>query len=244
MPKVKEIQEYVVEARNDHGHPTVIARAPAVAPSPLKKFDDRRLPRKRRVERDSLKSKNQNKLEELFWLPAQRELAEQAQKEHEANLRIQAEAKASVATSDKKKDEVVTSSEVQKSLIPQPSTQYVIVHQSNESQLVYLYIFLTATFFLMALSPSFRKWVVEEIVVKLLIELISPPFLQFACRLGEHFMVNFPVCANIMISLYDLFGFWVIAAGFLWLGYNFWDMLQFTAITAWMNFIPRRKMET
>jgi hypothetical protein len=246
MPKVKEIQEYVVEARDDHGHPAVIARAPAVAPSPLKKFDDQKLPRKRRVERDLLKSKNQSKLEELFWLPVEREMAEQSQREHEANLRIQAKAQASAvaAASDEEKDEVIPPSEVQEPPISQPSSRHIIAPQSNGLQLLHLYILLTLTFFSMALFPSFRKWVVEEIVIKLFIESISPPFLHLACGFAETFMDDFPVCANIMISLYNLLGFWVIAAGFLWLGYNYWDMLRFIATTAWMNFIPRIKMGT
>jgi hypothetical protein len=235
MPKVKAIEEYVVEARDDHGHPAIIGRSPVVpAPSPLKKLDDKKLPRKRLAERESLKQRNRQKLENLFWLPAQLQSAQQAQQEAEANRPVEVQASEEVTEAEKENEEISAS-------FTQPPTNYVLVQQpQNGLQLVHVYILLTTIFFLMALLPGFRNWVVEEIVVKVFIQSVSPPLLQGACQVGENLMIACPLLCSIIISLYNLSGFWVIAAAFFWLGYRFWIIGKFIGTTAGIAFSSRR----
>jgi hypothetical protein len=235
MPKVKAIEEYVVEARDDHGRPAIIGRSPAVpAPSPLKKLDDKKLPRKRLAERESLKQRNRQNLESLFWLPAQLQSAQQAQQEVEANRPVEVQASEEVPEPEKEKEEISSS-------ITQSPTSYVSVQQpQNGLQLLHVYILLTLILFLMALLPRFRNWVVEEIVVKIFIQSVSPPLLQWACQVGENLITACPLLCSIIISLYNLFGFWVIAAAFFWLGYRFWNIGKFIATAATVAFSSRR----
>jgi hypothetical protein len=236
MPKVKALEEYVVEARDDHGRPAIVGRIPTPpAPSPLKALDDKKLPRKRLAERESLKERNRQKLETLFWLPAQLQSAQQAQQEAEANRQPEDERSEDITKQEKGKEEISTSS------ITQTPTSYVVVQRpQNGLRLLHVYIFLTSIFFLMALLPGFRSWVVEEIVVNVFIQSVSSPLLQWACQVGENLMTACPVLCSIIISLYDLFGFWVIAAAFVWLGYRFWIIGKFIGTTASTAFSSRR----
>jgi len=84
----KEVSdEFEVDYRDDHAQPAIIGRVESVKESVLKKADDARIPKKRFAERQALKHKDQQHLENLFNLPAQLKDSRDIRQEREQALR-------------------------------------------------------------------------------------------------------------------------------------------------------------
>ena len=93
------------------------------------------------------------------------------------------------------------------------------VRCSSSFELLLIYTAMCAVFFLMALLPPFRKMIFREIFVKVVIDAIIAPILQGMCSLRD----TFPVIREILICLYNGFGFWVLAAGAVLLAKVAWE---------------------
>lgn len=93
------------------------------------------------------------------------------------------------------------------------------VRRSSPFELLLIYTAICAIFFLMALLPPFRKLIFREIVVKVVIDGIVAPILRGMCHIGD----SFPVIREILICLYNGFGFWVLAGGAFLLAKLAWE---------------------
>jgi hypothetical protein len=219
--------EYVVDHRDEHGQPAVIRCCIPEPPSDLKTADDKRLPKKRLRERQALKQKDQAMLHTLFNLPYELERAREVRIECENALN---DARNSLKEREEGKAEDVSD--------PQPGTSAVAVSSpplqsvvyrpiaSSPYRLHYLYGTLCVVFFLMALFPSFREWVIREFIVKFCIDYVAPPITGYLCGLGEQFSATFPLTSHIILTLYKVFGFWGLAIGFLWFGCKLVDVIS------------------
>lgn len=294
--------EFVVDRRDENGRPSIIGFCPIIPPSDLKRRDDKKLSRKRRAERQTLISKNQQHLENLYNLPA--ELENVSQKRHDTGdaLRDELEklGKERDEKSAKKDDDSYRPSLIEKLLAypgriteitkedekrvkiklllpralenlrksgrepteeaideelnklvkeqeeeekkkevaqlssaveaqtsqPSPQLEYYVTTQSDSWAMVYLSFALSGVFFLMAVFPSFRSFVIREVIVNFVIGGVAPPLLRGACVFGETFTERWPLTSFLIVSLYNVFGFWVLAAGMTWAAWNLWTVVR------------------
>jgi hypothetical protein len=108
---------------------------------------------------------------------------------------------------------------------------FIVPSQPGSWMAIYLSFFLSVVFFLMALFPSFRSFVIRDFIVNFLIGAVAPPLLRSACTLGEQFSERLPLISFLIVSLYNVFGFWVLAAGVTWATWNFWIVLKVTGLS-------------
>jgi hypothetical protein len=93
------------------------------------------------------------------------------------------------------------------------------VKPPRSMELLWLYAVLCAVCFMMALFPPFRKLVFREIIVKVIIDEILAPILGVMCTIGD----KFPVVRDIVGGLYNIFGFWILAGGGIWVALWIWE---------------------
>lgn len=103
--------------------------------------------------------------------------------------------------------------------------------QPDSGIAIYLSLLLSAVFFLMALFPSFKNFVIRDFIVNFLIGAVAPPLLRSACTLGEQFAERLPLTSFLIVSLYNVFGFWVLALGATWATWNFWIVLKVVGLS-------------
>jgi hypothetical protein len=219
--------EFLVKKRDDHGRPSVVG-SHGFQKSELDLMDEKKLPKQRLAERRAFKQKDQMRLQQLFWLPKQhaqckirREEVETAvqkevEKERERELKLKAEEAAKLPA-------VALASP---SLLQGANYRQV---QQNSSVILYTGVAFAAIFFSMAVFRSFRDFVIKEFIVRLLIESLSPPLLEGAFYLGEQSQANFPLLTDIIVSFYNVLGFWPLAIGCCWLFWKFWDLVEFSS---------------
>jgi hypothetical protein len=229
--------EYVVDGRDDHGQPSIIARYPSIPPSELKIKDDRKLPKKRKAERRALNHRDQTRLHELFVLPVSMERAKAHREERENALKV---GKEKFKTGEKDANEKVVSSS-QSAEVAQPPAQITSPSTTLSSQnasniIIWFHMILCAIFFAMALFPDFRSWIVNEVIVTVGIDGFLPPLLQIACAVSEKCMETLPLTSNIILSLYSVFGFWPLAAVLVWAIWQTWDITTFVE-TSFRNLV-------
>lgn len=110
---------------------------------------------------------------------------------------------------------------------PQPSQTFfqdkrAMMIPPQSSTMINISLILSIIFFLMAMIPSFRSFVVREFIVNFLIGAVAPPLLQGARVVGEMFSERLPLASFLIVSLYNVFGFWVLAGGITWVAWNLW----------------------
>lgn len=219
--------EYVVDSRDEYGQPAIIGRYPSIQPTELKIKDDRKIPKKRRAERQALNHRDQTRLHELFVLPQSIAEAKEHREKRENALNAEIE---KLKTREKDATKISPTSQPAEiaqahACIALPST--ILSPYNATNKIIWFYAILCAIFFSMAQFPDFRSWIVNEVVVKVCIEGLSPPLLQIVCAIGEKCMATIPLTSNIILSLYSVFGFWPLAVAFFWALLRIWDAITF-----------------
>jgi hypothetical protein len=307
-------QELVVEKRDDHGQPAIISVCATSPPSSVKIADDKKLSKKRRRERQALKSKDQNRLNMLYSLPKELEAARKSRQENETTLKagikrlrkeVEKEAennkkvsstsaqnttsnipgqlqslteederrlketfllpralenlrKARINLDDKnfnaelfaeldklwkelmkieeeaEKEEKRNKASQVENQVSRVSSQpgCIISPPSNSSAFVYVLLSTSVTFFLMALFPAFRSIIIKDLVCNFFIGAVAPPLLRRAFIIGEEFTNQWPLASFLIVSLYNIFGFWVLAAAVIWALYNLWVVANVVKVSA------------
>jgi hypothetical protein len=219
--------EYVVDSRDEHGQPAIIGRYPLIPPSELKVKDDKKLPKKRRTERRALNYRDQDRLHGLFVLPQAIAEAKEHREECENALKM-AKQQLKPQKNKEASENVIPTSRSAKVLPTQAALpRTVLSSQDTSNMTIWFYAILCAIFFAMAQFPVFRSWIVTEVVVKVGIDGVLPPLLQIVCTVGEKCMEALPLTSNVVLLLYSVFGFWPLAATFVWAIWKTVDVITF-----------------
>jgi hypothetical protein len=218
--------ELLVKKRDDHGRPSIVGSY-EYQKSELDIIDEEKLPKQRLRERQAFKLKDQMRLHQLFWLPKTH--AGCKTRREEVEIAVQKEVEIETERETKLKAEEALKSPAAALTYHNPMSEINCLHvQQTSSVLFYTGVVFVAIFFSMAVFRSFRDFVIKGFIVGFLIESLSPPLLEGAFYLGEQSQVHFPLLTDIMMSFYNILGFWPLAIGCCWLFWKFWGLVEFS----------------
>ena len=155
-------REFVVDARNEHGEPSVVGIYRVPPPSHLKLKDDKKVGKKRMKERQALKLKDQQKLQRLFTLPHQLELAKKERERRDITLEdaMKAMSLEEEPKSDEKGKEELQSDKRSTTDSKEVDIEHVIPSMYRRRSRVVgmwtLYLVLSVFFLAAAISPDLR----------------------------------------------------------------------------------------
>ena len=95
---------------------------------------------------------------------------------------------------------------------------------------------------LMALFPAFRLSI-QDLIINPVIEYVTSAVLREASTVGEQFTERLPFTSKIIVSLYNIFGFWVFTAGVIWFYFQLGEIARFVGISTG-TLIQNRKKST
>lgn len=152
-------REYVVDARDENGQPSIIGLYEVTPPSYLKMKDDKKIGKKRLRERQSFQMRNQQRLHSLYTLPSQLDRAknELGRREMEA-VETTDEKKPKDEISETKTENIETSQPITQGRASNDGTKtHAAKDVSSLADWWILYLVVSIFFLLMAVFPPLRK---------------------------------------------------------------------------------------